>query len=48
MEFSAGTIPHGQKSQTHRKGVVSGLAIFQQRWFLKPQEHVQSGFDNQV
>jgi hypothetical protein len=41
-------IPYGQKSQTHRKGLVSGLVISSHSCFLKPQEHVQSGFDDQV
>jgi hypothetical protein len=39
---------YGQKSQTHRKGLVSGLVISSHSWSLKPQEHVQSGFDDQV
>jgi len=30
------------------KSLVSGLAIFSHSWFLKPQEHVQVGFDDQV
>jgi hypothetical protein len=41
-------IAYGQKSQTHRKGLVSGLVISAHSYFLKPQEHVQSGFDDQV
>ncbi|OLB28752.1 MAG: hypothetical protein AUH13_18460 [Acidobacteria bacterium 13_2_20CM_58_27] len=28
--------------------MVSGLVIFSHSCFLKPQEHVQSGFDDQV
>jgi hypothetical protein len=39
---------YGQKSQMHSKGLVSGLVITSRSCFLKPQEHVQSGFDDQV
>src|SRR5437588_3762868 len=38
----------GQKSQTYGKGLVSGLVIVSHSCFLRPQEHVQSGFDDQV
>src|SRR2546429_9917190 len=30
------------------KGLVSGLIISSHRFFLKPQKHVQSGFDDPV
>ena len=48
VNFGRFLMAYGQKSQTNRKGLVSGLVNSSHSWFLKPQEHVQSGFDDLV